>query len=137
MLFRSQMMQLDVLQKVNNFAGEALVKELRFARSGREKMQLRGEPMEALDYRTLLPKVNLTDEEIASVRAEVAAVEDDTLRDHLFRVSLKQAKLQHLLRELGYHSCEDCGSFCEPERTRCPLCERKHEEAVQIGRAHV
>ena len=126
-----QMMQLDVLQKVNNFAGEALVSELRFARSGREKMQLRDEPMEALDYRTLLPKVNLTDEEIAAVRAEVAAVEDDTLRDHLFRVSLKQAKLQHLLKSLGYHPCEDCGSLTEPERTRCELCERKHEEAVR------
>ena len=128
-----QMMQLDVLQKVNNFAGEALVKELRFARSGREKMQLRDEPMDVLDYRTLLPKVNLTDEEIASVRAEVAAVEDDTLRDHLFRISLKQAKLQHLLKDLGYHPCEDCGSLCEPERSRCPPRERKHEEAVRAS----
>lgn len=128
-----QMMQLEILQRVNNFAGQSLVQELRFARSGKERAVLRDELMDTLDYRTLLPKVNLTAEELAAVKAQVADVEDDALRDHLFRLSLKQAKLQHLWQSLGYHPCEDCGVLCEPEKTRCSICEAKHHEATRAA----
>lgn len=128
------LMKLQILQNVNNLAGRRLVKDLRFARSGAERRQLADTPMdEGVDYKRLLPKVNLTDEELAAARASVQTIEDEELRDRLFRLALKQAKKTHLEKALGYHPCADCGALCEPQRTRCPSCEQKHTEAIRTA----
>lgn len=131
------LMQQEILQRVNNFAGQALVKELRFARSGNERRTLQETPMdEGIDYAKALPKINLTDDEIAALREACAHVENDDLRESLFRLSLKQAKLEHLRRDLGYHKCADCGVLCEPTATRCPSCALQHREAIRHAIHH-
>lgn len=132
--WRSQiaLMSRTILQHVNNFAGQALVSEIRFAKSGRERRALAALPENGgIDYRHLLPKVNLTKEEMAAVREKCAAIEDEGLRGTLFRLGLKQAKREHLHQELGYHPCKDCGILCPPERLRCSICEGKHQEALR------
>lgn len=130
-------MQEHVIQKVNNFAGQALIKELRFARTGRERHALANLPAdEGIDYAKALPKINLTDEEIAAVRQKCAQVESDDLRESLLRLSLKQAKLQRLRELLGYHKCQDCNTLCEPQRKRCPSCELRHREAIRLAIHH-
>ena len=74
------LMARDIIQRVNNFAGEALVDELRFANSGSERRALLEEtPDEGIDYRALLPRIRLTEAEIEAARASCAAVEDDDL----------------------------------------------------------
>lgn len=127
-------MQAQIIEKVNQYACQMLVKELRFARAGSELKWLRRAPMdEGVDYAKLLPKVNLTDEEVAAIREQCAQIESEALRASCFRVSLKQAKREKLQRSLGYHKCQDCNTLCEPQAKRCPSCALKHRQAIRIA----
>lgn len=135
------MMQLEICQRVNNFAGCRLVREMRFARSGRERQALAKAREDAADeglsslpevqLRTQVARANLTAEEIATARARCAGVEDEELRQRLFRLTLSQAKLHHVKEAHGYHRCSDCGALCPPSAKRCGVCEARHEEELR------
>lgn len=130
-------MQTQIIERVNQYACRMLIKELRFARSGKERVRLAAKPAdEGVDYAKALPKINLSDEEVDDIRARCAHVENDDLRASLFRITLKQAKLDRLRLALGYHKCADCNSLCEPGRKRCSSCALKHDEAVRSAIHH-
>ena len=135
-----RMMQLEILQRVNNFAGEKLVDELHFARSGCEKEELqRAERAEEDETASVfskgmlhraVEKVNLTQEEIEAAQAACRNVENDELRQKLFSLTLRQQKLRHLKENEGYHPCQDCGTLCPPGESRCGVCARRHAEGI-------
>ncbi len=135
------MMQLDICQRVNNFAGCRLVKEMRFARSGRVRQAVAqaredaaAEGLAALPeerLRAQVARADLTAEEIAAARTRCAGVEDEALRQRLFRLTLSQAKLRHVREAHGYRKCSDCGALCPPGAKRCGVCEMRHEEALR------
>ena len=138
-----KMMETDICQRVNNFAGGRLVRELRFARSGRVRRAIEAAPVEAeenglfsLPEERLARQVqqaDLKEEEIAQARAACAGVEDDELRARLFRLTLGRWKLQHVKEAHGYHRCADCSALCPPGAKRCGACAAKHEAELRAA----
>ena len=127
-----QMMQMEILQKVNRYAGEKLVSEMRF--SGRREKVLvfdRTELPPPVHFGRELAKKNLPKEKIEDIRQECSSVEDDDLRMKLQELLLKQGKLNQWREEQGWHPCVDCGVLCPKDAKRCTVCSARHEEAVR------
>lgn len=130
-----QMMQWEILQKVNNFAGERLVKEMHFGRkwerppvSGREETT---ESKEEFHLGKILNKVNLSNSKIRKIEEECIFVEDDSLRKKMQNLLLKEEKLKALKEHKGWHSCADCDALCPEEEERCSICERRYREKIR------
>lgn len=133
-----RMQSMEILQRVNNFAGCALVSTIRFVRWRKKRVQLPPEDQETEDrlFRSpalgpALRKVDLTEAEIAAVRASCAGVEQPELKKSLFRLGLTRQKLEKLKKSRGWHPCPDCGRLCPPQRKHCFPCAEKHEEEIR------
>lgn len=129
-----RMMQPQILQKVNNYAGEALVKELVLtARPMREPVApalLEGqEKVHHLGH--TLQKINLPEAELQQVEERCRQVEDEDLNRCLRRLLQSHAKLTHLKKQQDWHKCSDCNALCPPGHDRCSVCAGRHKEEIR------
>lgn len=70
-------------------------------------------------------KINLTDEEIATIESTCAQISNESLRRAFREAQVKQYKKRHVLDAKGYHPCPSCGLLIEPEDTMCKSCINK------------
>lgn len=135
-----QMMQTEILQKVNRYAGECLVTEMRFGRKW-EKPELQGIVQdEEYNEETLkrdIIKENLTDDEMECMKKECSSVEDEELAEHLYYLMIRQKKLMKWKESQSWHPCPDCGTLCPREEERCNVCDRRHRSEVRAKVRHI
>lgn len=121
----------DTIQRVNNYAGGRLVKEIVFARSARPV------PIPAEDghetetraaYACALVQMGLTDEEIAAGTALAESVSDEKLATRVQRAYQVTRKAQRLKEQRGYTVCPSCGRMIERV---CHDCRRVEERSVR------
>ena len=127
------MMQTEILQKVNNCAGERLVTEMRFGRRW-EKSAIIEENKKNNNKNTFkryLSKYRLTKKETENLKKECLSVEDEKLRKKFYRLLLIRRKLEKWKKEQGWHACADCGVLCPKESSRCSVCHSRHEKNIR------
>lgn len=127
-----QMMQTEILQKVNRYAGEKLVTEMQFCRKWEHVSsydldeERRKEQPKEFHLGKTLQKVNLTEEEIQKARSTCSAIAEGELRDHMQRLVLNHRKLTKLKEMHQWHKCMDCSNLCPKGEVRCNSCARRH-----------
>lgn len=135
-----QMMQTEILQKVNRYAGECLVHEMRFSRKW-EKPEFQGmkqdEDNNEETLKRYIIKENLTDDEMECMKRDCSSVEDEELAGRLYRLMISQKKLTKWKESQSWHPCSDCGTLCPREEERCNVCDRRHRAEVQRKVRHI
>ena len=121
----------DTIQRVNNYAGGRLVKEIIFARSARPApiMAEDGQDTEtrAAYVRTLV-QTGLTDAEIARGRTLAESVSDEKLATRIQRAYQVTRKAQRLKEQRGLSPCPSCGRMVDGV---CHDCRRSKERSVR------
>ena len=131
-----QMMQTEIMQKVNNYGGERLVTEMRFGRRWEKPAfleEIRKRNNNKITFKRTLLKINLSKEEMEGLKKECLSVEDGKLRKKFYRLLLIRQKLTKWKIEQGWHACVDCGVLCPKDSPRCGPCRRRHEEGIREG----
>lgn len=136
-----QMMSGVVLQRINNLAGERLVKEIFFTGYGKERPLKEAE--QADNQNKAKPakpdfvvdgnakKENLTGEEMSFIKEQCQKLEDEGLQKQFQRILMSHRKFNHLKERYNWHKCADCGALCPPEKERCSICSAKAQEATR------
>ena len=126
-----RMTMLDTIQRVNNYAGGRLVKEIIFARSARPApiMAEDGQDTETrAAYARTLVQTGLTDAEIARGRTLAESVSDEKLATRIQRAYQVTRKAQRLKEQRGLSPCPSCGRMVD---VVCHDCRRSAERSVR------
>ena len=121
----------EIVQRVNNYAGGRLVREIAFARSMRPipTPTEGGQDTETrAAYARALVQTGLTDEEIARGTALAGAVSDGELATRIQRAYQTTRKAQRLKEQRGLIPCPSCGRLVEGI---CHDCRRAEERSVR------
>ena len=121
----------DTIQRVNNYAGGRLVKEIIFARSARPApiMAEDGQDTETrTSYVRALVQTGLTDAEIARGRTLAESVSDEKLATRIQRAYQVTRKAQRLKEQRGLSPCPSCGRMVDGV---CHDCRRSKERSVR------
>ena len=119
----------DIIQRVNNYAGGRMVREIAFARSARPEPV---PPEEGTDietpasYARAVVQTGLTDNEIARGTALAESVSDGELAMRIQRAYQVSRKAQRLKEERGFHSCPSCGRMVHGVCLDCRRAEEQH-----------
>lgn len=120
----------SLIQRVNEYAGEVLVRDMRFIRSGRKPPKivyetLDGEasvyPIDNVAY------VRLDAERVQKIRQETANLPEG-LQERVAQLRFAQEKRNVAGREAGIRTCPDCGRWLQPGETVCTICRLKRRE---------
>ena len=121
----------EIVQRVNNYAGGRMVKEIAFARSARPEPILSEEGADTetpAAYARAVVQTGLTDEEIARGAALAETVSDGELAMRIQRAYQVSRKAQHLKEQRGFASCPSCGRMVQGV---CLDCRRAEERSVR------
>ena len=120
----------DTIQRVNNYAGGQLVKEIVFARSMRPLPPAAedGDAETRFSYARAVIQTGLTDAEIAEGEALVRDVADAQLATHLRRAYQVTRKARRLKEQRGMQPCPSCGRMVDGV---CHDCRRSEERSVR------
>ena len=121
----------EIVQRVNNFAGGRMIREIAFARSARPPLPDDGTAQDAetpAEYARALVKTGLTDAEIAHGSALAASAEDEKLAAAVRRAYQNARKARRLKEQRGFTPCPSCGRLIEDV---CLDCRRSEERRVR------
>ena len=116
----------DIVSKVNLYAGENLVRKIRFVRIPPEKKPKFKENKETLKREIKLD--NLTFKEEEEIKNKLSKVTDKDVRDSLFKLKSSAKRLNNY-RERYLRKCEVCGKYIEEKY--CPYCELENNEKLR------
>ncbi|MGO5131386.1 DciA family protein [Mitsuokella jalaludinii] len=136
-----RMMMPRIVQTVNNYAGQALIKELHFVkkwakpavpdRSSGGVWLASDAGEDELDVGRERRKMPLTQRDEESVQSMAAGLEDEELAMTVRALYRKQRQLDQLRVREHWHPCAACGRLCAPERPLCPACWQKEQETLR------
>ena len=121
----------EIIQRVNNYAGGRLVKEIAFVRAMRPAAAVAedGQDTETrTSYVRALVQTGLTDAEIARGRMLAESVSDEKLATRIQRAYQTTRKAQRLKEQRGLSPCPSCGRMVEG---CCHDCRRAEERSVR------
>lgn len=133
-----RLMQPRILQMVNDYAQQKLIKELCFCRRWERPQTLTPEEYEAMmatlpstdqSWQHDVEKMPVSEQEEAALRAGLPAA-DKELVDIVARLKRRQLQRNKARLAHGWHPCPGCGELVEPEAHYCLSCRQKHREQV-------
>ncbi|MBR1636162.1 MAG: DUF721 domain-containing protein [Lachnospiraceae bacterium] len=117
-------MERELIDKINAFVCEELVREIRFC-SPREKENVRRREKEDLTPEKIVPEK----EEYEQSSSFVSEIESDPLRLAASRALAQDLARRRSLKGQGWHSCVSCDRLVPAEEKYCTFCgQRKREE---------
>lgn len=129
------MMKPELICKVNQFAGEPIVKDIRF-RNQPVSLHLpaEDEAEQTVNFAKEIKRFRLSRDEMEQAERQCAPVEEEKLRKRLLRIYQKQLLLNQCKRLSDWHACACCNALCPKEETHCMVCalEEKQEKLTQI-----
>ncbi|MBP3401331.1 MAG: DUF721 domain-containing protein [Selenomonadales bacterium] len=123
------MMKRTLIKKINEFAGDKIVKDIRIQTGYQAKFREINKDLPNLDH--YLNQITLEEETIQDIKKKTASVTDDKLRYKLTSILEKQKKLDKLKVAHGYHPCSICGTLCEKKEMYCIGCRRQKRQEKQ------
>ena len=113
----------ELIDKVNAFVCEELVKEIRFCAPREQGNPWRREKEEAT------PEIISPEpEEYEKTVSFVSAVENEELRAAASRALAQDFARRRSLRGEGWHACASCGRLVPTKEMDCDVCRRKKKE---------
>lgn len=121
-----QYLKLDVLEKINEFLGYKIIKDIQFTRF-RKKQEVNYSAIleRKVDLGKYVRRVPITDNDLNLAEQKVIEVKDDNLRAKLKAVYLKNLQLIKLKSAYGWIKCRECGHLTPKEQSICFDCQRK------------
>ena len=134
-----QMMMPQIVQSVNNYAGQKMIAKVAFTKAwpkadseGIEEIRLA-----PAEYEENLGKqrrsVNLTPAEMQAAEELVSEAEDQDIARAVAGLYRKQLQMQKLKLARNYQKCPVCGQLMEPERKLCVACAHKKQEQIRAS----
>lgn len=130
-------MQKEMLRKkINAFYQEELIQEVKLRM---HRVKSHPETEAEIDYgpaeerRIDFSAVYLTPEDTESIKTSLQLVQDERLRDQLFRLQVRQKKREKVLLQEGYQKCSRCGTFIKSNRKICLTCAYELHRQRIIG----
>ncbi|MBO4852644.1 MAG: DUF721 domain-containing protein [Schwartzia sp.] len=117
-------MERKLIDKINAFVCEELVKEICFCTPQEETFAARHEKFSAETPET----IETIPEDYEKTAEIISDIENETLRAAASRAVAQNMALQRTLSENQWHSCQSCGRLTAPEKKLCPACEQKKKE---------
>ncbi len=124
-----RMMMPDIVQKVNSYAGQKIIKELRFTRRKAPPAEAET-PGETPAAPAPIKKQPVAEDALERAREVSDLTDDEQLAKELLRISLRREQQKAWRKSQGYHPCPLCGSPTEPDRELCPACLSKKREEL-------
>lgn len=121
------MMKNELITKINTFAQENLVKDIRFLAGVLQNSQNSEQDIEnqVNNITQKIQNMHLAPEEVRSAKSMVAEVRDENLRKKLLWILEKEKLLKKAKAEEKWHPCTVCGILCPPDDQYCVNCERE------------
>ena len=126
-------MERDLIDKINAFVCEELVREIKFCSPKEQGNARRYEKEEPLPEK-IIPKK----EEYEKTSSFISEIDNDALRFAASRALAQNFARRRSLKEQGWHTCASCDRMVPSEETYCVFCgQQKKEEnmpaTVQIS----
>ncbi len=116
----------DIVSKVNLYAGENLVKNMRFVSFPPERKTLFLKNNITLKREFKFDDLTFKEEE--EIKKSLSKVRDDELRESLTKLKISAKKLQNY-KEKNFKKCKICGRYIEEKY--CPYCELREREELK------
>lgn len=114
----------EIIAKVNVFAGEKAISDLRFQAGyfqNDQNEEINGDDEAPINF----PMPVLDESELKAVEGMVAVIADEDIRRKLKRLLAKEATLRKARKQRSWQSCGCCGVLCPPKAALCSACALK------------
>ncbi len=112
----------DIIKKINGFAGEKVVSDIKF-QAGYLKKDQNEENTSESDLTSINWKqVVLSGDDVHSIETIAENLSDDSLRQKMKVILRKDVALRKIKRKKKWRECPACGILCPPEEELCPVC---------------
>ena len=119
-------MERELIDKINAFVCEELVKEIRFCYP-KEKVATRRRTNEEITSEPIKPEPK----ELEKTSSYVSEIEDESLRLAASRALAQDLARRRFLKEQGWHACSSCDRLVPAEEMYCHFCEQKKKEETE------
>lgn len=116
-------MERDLIDKINAFVCEELVREIKFC-SPKEKGNTRRYEKEEPLPEKIIPKK----EEYEKTSSFISEIDNDALRLAASRALTQNFARRRSLKEQGWHTCASCDRMVPSEETYCVFCGQQKKE---------
>lgn len=116
-------MERDLIDKINAFVCEELVREIKFC-SPKEKGNTRQYEKEEPLPEKIIPKK----EEYEKTSSFISEIDNDALRLAASRALAQNFARRRSLKEQGWHTCASCDRMVPSEETYCVFCGQQKKE---------
>ncbi len=134
-----RLMMPRLVQKINNYAGQSLVKEIVFSKrweksgtDGIAEIVLASSQAKASEENLakVRQKITLSKAELKVIDQITADVVDADIKAKAAEICRKDWQLKELRRKHKWHECAQCGSLCQAEQQLCDACILKEKERI-------
>ncbi|WP_288889176.1 DUF721 domain-containing protein [uncultured Megasphaera sp.] len=125
-----------LIQNINQYLEEAIVKDIRFVHSGKEKTSsIYSEKTDRKTSSVSIKNQVLSKEIVDKIQRETSHVIPE-LRDIIRKVRYTQEKKIQAYRQMGIKKCPKCGNWLDPGEKICLFCrlQERHEFKYKIRR---
>lgn len=116
-------MERDLIDKINAFVCEELVREIKFCSPKEQGNARRYEKEEPLPEK-IIPKK----EEYEKTSSFISEIDNDALRFAASRALAQNFARRRSLKEQGWHTCASCDRMVPSEETYCVFCGQQKKE---------
>lgn len=134
-----QMMMPQIVQQVNNYAGQKMISKVVFGKrwekadtEGLEEIRLARQEKEE-NWGAKRRKMPLSPREMQQAEALAAQASDEEIGTAAGSVYRKYLQMQKLRQAHNWNKCPGCGRLKEPEKGLCPECSRRQRENVNAA----
>ncbi|SHK39033.1 Protein of unknown function [Selenomonas ruminantium] len=132
-----QMMMPQIVQSVNNYAGQKMISKVAFTKkwetsdsAGIDEIRLAAMPSE-LDIGQERRKMPLSPAEMQAAETLAAGAEDPDIATAVAGLYRKHMQMQKLKIARNYQKCPLCGQLMEPGLSICADCNRKKQQKLR------
>ncbi|MDR3588724.1 MAG: DUF721 domain-containing protein [Negativicutes bacterium] len=115
-------MKENIVYKINEFAGEKVVSDIKFQAGYLKKDQNEENTSEADVPSINWRQVVLSNDDIRSIDSIASGISDEKLFYKVKEILRRDRALQVIRRKKNWHDCSACGILCPPEEDLCPVC---------------
>ena len=131
------MMKQGIMDKINAYAGEKLVQDLRFQAGYLKNCQNENTDEQEMAPTYNLNKIPLDEEEVHFIQEISEGIQDKYLRRKVMRLMRKDFALRKVKHKTKWKTCAACTALCPPGDTHCTVCNIQKREKIKTTIIHL
>lgn len=127
----------EFIKKINDYVNEELIEDIIFNNTSKTISKAANKPpvtIKTLPYEDRakeIRNITLSKFEMEDIKNSCECIENDELREAVYKASISGMKLDKYRRAHGWHNCPKCGMICPPEYKICDNCRQSELEAFE------